>query len=212
MVSIAGKARPSSRPRWHKVFLAMLPAIVTHAKFAFRHVRGEARQDFIQETIANALVAFVALVRRGKMSIAYPTVLAKYAMRPDQRRPPRGQPAQRARGAVERTPRSTRASRSSGSTASTRRRTSGAKRWCRTPAGAGAEIVSFRVDFADWLGPLPASRPPHCRVPWHSATAPATWRRSSTCAKAASASFAANWPKSWKKFVGDDDLASSMPA
>lgn len=56
----------------------MLPAIVHHAKFAGRRLRGEARQDFIQETIANALVAFVALVR-GKMSIAYPSVLAKYA-------------------------------------------------------------------------------------------------------------------------------------
>ena len=58
----------------------MLPQIVTHAKYAFRHLRGEARQDAIQETIANALVAFVALVRRGKMSIAYPTVLARYAI------------------------------------------------------------------------------------------------------------------------------------
>ena len=69
-----------SVPSWHKVFLAMLPAIVTHAKIAFRHLRGEARQDAIQETVANALVAFVALVRRGRMSIAYPSVLAKYAV------------------------------------------------------------------------------------------------------------------------------------
>jgi hypothetical protein len=57
----------------------MLPAIVAHAKFAFRHLRGEARQDCIQETIANALVAFKALVRRGKMDLAYPSVLARYA-------------------------------------------------------------------------------------------------------------------------------------
>jgi hypothetical protein len=57
-----------------------LPQIVQHAKFAFRHLRGEARQEAIQETVANALVAFVALVRRGKMSIAYPTVLARYAV------------------------------------------------------------------------------------------------------------------------------------
>jgi DNA-binding CsgD family transcriptional regulator len=57
-----------------------LPQIVQHAKFAFRHLRGEARQDAIQETVANALVAFVALVRRGKMAIAYPTVLARYAV------------------------------------------------------------------------------------------------------------------------------------
>jgi hypothetical protein len=67
-------------PRWHRIFITtFLPAIVRHAKYAFRHLRGEARQDAIQETIANALVAFVALVRRGKMSICYPTVLAKYA-------------------------------------------------------------------------------------------------------------------------------------
>ena len=79
MARIAAAASSPS-PRWHKVFLAMLPAIVTHAKFAFRRLRGEARQDAIQETIANALVAFVNLVRRGKMSIAYPTVLAKYAV------------------------------------------------------------------------------------------------------------------------------------
>jgi len=79
MVRIAS-ACPAPRPRWHRVFLALLPQIVQHAKFAFRHLRGEARQDAIQETVANALVAFVALVRRGKMSIAYPTVLAKYAV------------------------------------------------------------------------------------------------------------------------------------
>lgn len=57
----------------------MVPQIVQHAKFAFRRLHGEARQDAIQETIANALVAFVALVRRGRMSLAYPSVLAKYA-------------------------------------------------------------------------------------------------------------------------------------
>ena len=79
MVRIAA-ACPAPRPRWHRVFLAnFLPAIVAHAKYAFRHLRGEARQDAIQETIANSLVAFKALVSRGKMSLAYPTVLAKYA-------------------------------------------------------------------------------------------------------------------------------------
>ena len=78
MVSIAA-ACPAPRPRWHRVFLAMVPQIVQHAKFAFRRLHGEARQDAIQETIANALVAFVALVRRGRMSLAYPSVLAKYA-------------------------------------------------------------------------------------------------------------------------------------
>jgi hypothetical protein len=67
-------------PDWHRVFRSFLPQIVHHAKFAFRRLRGQDYQDAIQETIANALVAFVALVRRGKMSIAYGSVLAKYAV------------------------------------------------------------------------------------------------------------------------------------
>jgi len=73
-------ACPAPRPRWNRVFLSMVPKIVQHSKFAFRHLRGQDYQDAIQETIANALVAFVALVRRGKMSLAYPTVLARYAV------------------------------------------------------------------------------------------------------------------------------------
>jgi hypothetical protein len=77
---VCASPAPAPRRRWHRQFLALLPQIVQHAKFGFRHLRGEARQDAIQETIANALVAFVALVRRGKMSIAYPTVLARYAV------------------------------------------------------------------------------------------------------------------------------------
>jgi hypothetical protein len=73
-------AVPFPSPRWHKAFLAMLPAIVTHAKIAFRHLHGEARQDAIKETIANALVAFVRLVQLKKADLAYATPLARYAV------------------------------------------------------------------------------------------------------------------------------------
>ena len=79
MPRIASASAPRG-PRWHKVFLAILPRIVNHARVAFRHLKGEARQDAIQEVVANSLVAFVALVRRGKMSLAYPTPLAKFAV------------------------------------------------------------------------------------------------------------------------------------
>ena len=74
-----------SRPRrmaspWHERFLAMLPAIQAQAKFAFRRLDPEAREDAIQETIANALVAFVRLVQREKLDIAYPTALTRFAV------------------------------------------------------------------------------------------------------------------------------------
>jgi hypothetical protein len=58
----------------------MLPAIVTHARIAFRHVRGQDRQDKIAETVANALVAFRRLVQLNKTDLAYPSVLARYAV------------------------------------------------------------------------------------------------------------------------------------
>ena len=74
-----------SRPRrmtspWHERFLAMLPAIQEQARFAFRRLDPEAREDAIQETIANALVAFVRLVQREKLDIAYPTALTRFAV------------------------------------------------------------------------------------------------------------------------------------
>jgi len=65
---------------WHERFLAMLPAIQAQAKFAFRRLNPEAREDAIQETIANALVAFVRLVQREKLDIAYPTALTRFAV------------------------------------------------------------------------------------------------------------------------------------
>jgi hypothetical protein len=72
-------AAPAPR-QWKRVFLSLLPAIVAHARYAFRHLRGEARQDAVQEVIANSFVAFIALARRGKLELVYPTVLAKYAV------------------------------------------------------------------------------------------------------------------------------------
>ena len=62
-------------------FLPMLPAIRRAASFAFRHVRRVLREDLIAEVIANAFAAFRRLVARGKAALAYPTVLAKFAVR-----------------------------------------------------------------------------------------------------------------------------------
>ena len=87
MVTSPAPASPSPGPRrrWQKLFLAMLPAIIRHAKIAFRHIRcPDTRQDKIQETVANALVAFRRLVQLNKTDIAYPSVLAKIRGGPDQ--------------------------------------------------------------------------------------------------------------------------------
>ena len=75
------KRRPiKSSAAWHAGFLAMLPVIRDYARGAFGHLKADLRQDLIQEVIANCLVAYVRLFQQGRVSLAYPTVLAKYAI------------------------------------------------------------------------------------------------------------------------------------
>jgi hypothetical protein len=46
-------------PAWHKLFLAMLPAVKTHAKIAFRHLDPEDREEVVQEVTCNARAASI---------------------------------------------------------------------------------------------------------------------------------------------------------
>ena len=73
--------RPPPRPRWHRRVPAKCsrpssPTPVLPSGTAI----AERREDLVQEVIANALVAFVRLVQLKKIDLAYPTVLARYAV------------------------------------------------------------------------------------------------------------------------------------
>jgi hypothetical protein len=68
-------------PAWHKVFLGMMPAIIRYAKVAFRNLDPEARQEAVQNVVTNSCAATAALARRGKLDLAYPTVLARFGIR-----------------------------------------------------------------------------------------------------------------------------------
>ena len=67
-------------PVWHAHFLKMLPAIRLHAKISFRNHNAEAREEFIEEVVANALQAYVRLVELGKTDVAHPGPLARYGV------------------------------------------------------------------------------------------------------------------------------------
>jgi len=74
-------APPStSKPAWHQVFVGMLPAIVTHARISFRHLRPDARAEAIQEVVCNACCAVARLAELGKLDLAYPSPLARYGV------------------------------------------------------------------------------------------------------------------------------------
>ena len=64
------------------------------ARHAFRNLRPQAREEAIEDVTANALVAFIRLVDRGKIELAYPTVLARYGIAQHPLRPSRGHQAE----------------------------------------------------------------------------------------------------------------------
>jgi len=66
---------------WHGRFLALLPDIVKQARAAFCRERPEAKEELIQHVVAHAFCAFVRLVERDKVDLAYPTPLVKFAIR-----------------------------------------------------------------------------------------------------------------------------------
>jgi hypothetical protein len=62
-------------------FLAMLPVIRRAADRAFWHLRAEAREEMAAEVVAIAFWSYRRLVESGKAALAYPSVLAKFAIR-----------------------------------------------------------------------------------------------------------------------------------
>ena len=70
----------SSTPAWHAGFMAMLPKIVRHARVILPRLRAEARASALQEVVSNATVAYARLAELGKEEVAYPTVLANFAV------------------------------------------------------------------------------------------------------------------------------------
>ena len=62
------------------VFLEMFPTLCKAIKRGFRRLRGERREEAIQEALANAYVAFSRLVDLGRMQLAFPSALARFAV------------------------------------------------------------------------------------------------------------------------------------
>jgi hypothetical protein len=66
---------------WQVGFLAVLPAVQTHAKIRFRHLRADRREEAIQEAIAFACVSYQRLVYQGKLEALRASTLAEFAVR-----------------------------------------------------------------------------------------------------------------------------------
>jgi hypothetical protein len=142
-------------PAWHAQFLAMMPAIVAHARFSFRHLRPEAREEAVQGVVCNACAATARLAELGKLDLAYPTILARYGVAQvnDGRmtggrlncKDPMSPYCQRLKGVV---------------VEQLDQFDDEENAWAEavvqdTRSAPVPEIVAFRCDFADWLRTLP---------------------------------------------------------
>lgn len=65
---------------WQTGFLSMLPTIRTHARISFRHLNPEARSEHIQAALCSAWNMYHRLAELDKLDLAYPTVLARFAV------------------------------------------------------------------------------------------------------------------------------------
>lgn len=74
------KAVSHAIPSWHAGFLTLRPAIEEQARFAFRQLPAEAREEAVAEVLAYACVAYARLAELGKEEVAYATPLARYGI------------------------------------------------------------------------------------------------------------------------------------
>jgi len=66
---------------WQEGFLAVLPAVETHARIRFRRLTADRREEAIQETIAAACVNFQIAAAQGKLNVVRTGPLADFAIK-----------------------------------------------------------------------------------------------------------------------------------
>ena len=71
----------ASAANWQAGFLAVLPAIQTHARIQFRYLPACKREEAIQEALAAACLNYQILASRGQLHVAHPSTLATFAVR-----------------------------------------------------------------------------------------------------------------------------------
>jgi hypothetical protein len=83
MIAIPKKKRKRKVTAKHQELFAttMLPTIIRIARQNFSHLDPEAKEEATAEVVAAAFIMFVGLVRDGRASLAFPSVLGMYGVR-----------------------------------------------------------------------------------------------------------------------------------
>jgi hypothetical protein len=82
MIAIPKKRKRKFTAKHQELFVtAMLPTITRIAHQNFGHLDPQAKEEATAEVVAAAFIMFVGLVRDGRESLAFPSVLAMYGVR-----------------------------------------------------------------------------------------------------------------------------------
>ena len=83
MIAIPKKKRKRRVTAKHQELFVttMLPTIIRIARQNFSHLDPEAKDEATAEVVAHAFIMFVGLVRDGRESLAFPSVLGMYGVR-----------------------------------------------------------------------------------------------------------------------------------
>lgn len=80
MIAMTPRKSAAARDSKPVDFLRLMPLIRRHARESFRSLDPEARDEAVQETVANAFVAYTRLVERHKLHVIAALPLARYAV------------------------------------------------------------------------------------------------------------------------------------
>jgi len=80
MIATTDVTRPDAKYHENDLFERFIPVIKRHARVAFRNLRPQERVEAVAEVVANAFAAFRRLAERGKLDVAYPSPLARFAV------------------------------------------------------------------------------------------------------------------------------------
>ena len=82
MIAIPKKSQAKfTREHQQQFVTTMLPTVTRVARQAFSDLDPDAREEAVAEVVAATFIMFVGLVRDGRESLAYPSVLATYGVR-----------------------------------------------------------------------------------------------------------------------------------
>jgi hypothetical protein len=79
MIAIGKDRKRDRRGNWQDEFLKMLPEIEQYLSYVFRELRGDNRDDAIEEGIANCAVRYAGLSAQGRGHVCTAASLASYA-------------------------------------------------------------------------------------------------------------------------------------